>query len=341
MDPPPSIPPPSIPPPSIPKEGGDGDEVQVQSVDPRVLNAALEYVTTKVLEVSDGGTQALGAADFSKLDALKLGSANRNVSAEWVNDLVRTMFMELHERRERTMLTLCIDLREVQAALEDPEARAAFRAVILDGQHRWTAMRAIRDAYPGTNIPFWVTVHLVRTDEEQQDIITRLDRRSPITDVDRVVMEARARFKEALMLVVGPANIRRHAFHEAADHPVLREPRVCAALTRVATVDAMRDKLARLSVEYEPRYRACVKGDLGGGPRAIIRTSQIYFFMADPREWVPHMLLGDALPAASAAPKKSEKEKAAEEGAEKEGGRRRHRLEPLLVGEGGPTRTGT
>lgn len=273
-------------------------------VDPAVVNEALKYVTTRVLDVSDGGTQAMGVADFSKLDAMKLGSANRNVNAEWVDDLMRTMFSELHTRKERTLLTLCIDLREVQAALEDPEARAAFRAVILDGQHRWTAMRQIRDNHPGVDIPFWVTVNLVRTDAEMHDIITRLERRSPITDIDRLVMEARKRFKDALMLLVGANNLRRHAFHEAADHPVLREPRVCAALARVPTVDAMRDALARLATEYEARYRACTKGSLGGGQRAIIKSCHLYFFMADPREWVPHMLLGDPLPGVESKAKK-------------------------------------
>lgn len=274
----------------------------VSATSPDVLSAALQYVTTRVLDVADGGTQALGASDFSKLDAMKLGSMNRNVDPAWVADLVKTMFNELHAKRERTMLTLCIDLTQVQAALEDDEARAGFRAVILDGQHRWTAMRDIRDAYPGTNIPFWVTVHLVRSDAEQQEIIAKLDRRSRITDVDRAVMESRRRFKDALMCAVGTANLRKHCFIEAADHAVLREPRVCAALARVATSgDAVRAMIDGCSAAYEGRWADCVKGALKGSQRSIVKATKLYFFMADPREWVPHMVLGDPIPAAAPA----------------------------------------
>ena len=270
-------------------------------MDPRVTAAALEYVTTRVLDVAEGGTQAMGVADFSKLDVMKLGSTNRNVNAEWVQELVTTMFQELNARRERTVLTLCIDTSQLKAATEDEDARAGFRAVILDGQHRWSAMRAIRDAYPGTNIPFWVVVHLVRSDAEQQAIIDRLERRSPITDVDRGVVDARMRFKNALMTLVGAGNLRKHAFIEAADHAVLREPRVCAGLARLGGIDAMRAALEGVSAEYEPLYRDCHKASLRGSARTVIRDTRLYFFMADPREWVPRML-GHAAGGADAPP---------------------------------------
>ena len=264
---------------------------------PEDTKSALEYVTTRVLDVADGGTQALGISDFTKLDAMKLGSMNRNVNAQWVADLVKTMFQELHTKRERTMLTLCIDLTQVSAALVDEEARASFCAVILDGQHRWSAMKAIREAYPGTNIPFWVTVHLVHSDAEQQDIIAKLDRRSNITDIDRMVMESRKRFKDALMCAVGPSNLRRHCFIEAADHAVLREPRISAALARrVTSVEVASTMIDACSTAYEARYAQCAKGSLRGGQRAMIKASQLYFFMADPREWVSHMVVGDPIP---------------------------------------------
>ena len=266
-------------------------------IDPRVTNAALEFVTKKVFVVADGGTQAFGESDFTKLDTMKLGSNNRNVNAVWADDLAKTMFSELHTRRECTVLTLCIDTSQLKATLEDDEARASFRAIILDGQHRWTAMRAIRAAYPEVNIPFWVVVHLVSNDAEQQAIIERLERRSPITPEDLGVIDARTRFKNALVTLVGVGNLRKHAFIEAADHIVLREPRVCTALARLGPgIDAIRSALERVSIEYEPLYRECHKASLRGSQRAIIRDTRLFFFMADPREWVPRMLFAQDAP---------------------------------------------
>ena len=79
--------------------------------------------------------------------------------------------------------------------------------------------------------------------------------------------------------------------------------------------------IAACSKAYEARWTACLKRTLSNGQRAIVRATKLYFFMADPREWVAHMVLGDPLPEqaprpprAQRAPRARAKKQAAAEG---------------------------
>ena len=259
---------------------------------PDVAQLALEFVSTRVLDISAGGAQALCLSDLTRLDRLALGSVNRNVNLGWARELVQTMFTQLHTTQERTTLTVCIDVTQLQAALEDPEARERFQASILDGQHRFTALQLIKAERPDVVFQFWLVVHIVRSDAEQQQLITRLDRRLQITDADHQIIEARKLFKDALVLITGPEHTRKHAFLEAANHAVLRDPRVSSELARVRDVARFRELLARCALDYKPLWNACAKSRLTSGQQALIKASEAYFYVTSPAEWVPHALLG-------------------------------------------------
>lgn len=256
-----------------------------------LVQKALEYVTSRTLDATS--KVAMGVSGIAYIDRMRVAELNRNVSDAWATSLVTEM-ADMATRQERTVITLCIDLREVAAAQTDAEVAANFKATILDGQHRVAAMRKLRESYPDVDLPFWVVVYLARDDADQQRIIHNLNKRAPMSTADRDVMVVKRRFIAALREAVG-SHDRRHpvkAVMEALPE-LLADATVMGALRglETAAIVAMLEKCAD---DYRPLYEETLKRTLSSATQTLVRETRMYFFVRPAAEWVRHMLVGTA-----------------------------------------------
>ncbi len=79
------------------------------------LQEAAKLLGKQLLDSVINGRQALLLSDQSYLQRLALGSVNRDVNPKWVAKL-KTEMSRLVMARERTTISACMDLREVERA---------------------------------------------------------------------------------------------------------------------------------------------------------------------------------------------------------------------------------
>lgn len=215
----------------------------------RTLDFALTFLSEKVLDISN--KQALCICDFSHLDRFTLGSINRNVKPEWVKEMKKSI-QEMHAIGRRTTVTVAIDLRDIKIALEDSEAAQDFKAVIIDSQHRWMAMKELRQQHPGMDYKFWLVVYIIESEEDMKTLLFDLDRRLDITPDDKMQIEIRKRFVEAFSKIT-EGHEKRRCVQRTKNHPILRDADVMRALARLS-VDEMISKMKDCAKLYKREY---------------------------------------------------------------------------------------
>ena len=108
----------------------DNIDVNDHAVIAHNLDIALNYISEKVYDVNP--KQALCLSNMDYLDKFTLGSINRDINPKWIKEM-KTSLLDMHAIERRTTVTVCIDVRDIQIALTDPEAAKDFKAIILDG----------------------------------------------------------------------------------------------------------------------------------------------------------------------------------------------------------------
>lgn len=156
------------------------------------VDFAASLLGTKVLCGSKN--QVLIESNQGFLDRFDVHEVNRNVDTAWVNQMKVEMLKTIMAEECMT-LTLAIDERLVKAAMEEPEGEAhgGFKAVIIDGQHRWYAMRQIMAELPKTTFRIWLVVYLVSNDTEIRYRLDTINKRRAFTqdDTDKVAVTMR------------------------------------------------------------------------------------------------------------------------------------------------------
>lgn len=213
------------------------------------LDQALAYLCEKTLDVNN--KQAICLSGFAHLDRFTLGSINRDVKPTWVKEMKKSI-LDMHAIGRRTTVTVAIDLRDIKIALEDPEAAQDFKAVIVDSQHRWMAMKELREQHPGMDYKFWLIVYITESEEEMKALLLDLDRRLDITPDDKAQIEIRKRFVEAFSKLT-EGHEKRRCVQRTKNHPILRDADVMRALSRMTRED-MESKLRDCAKLYKREY---------------------------------------------------------------------------------------
>ena len=222
------------------------------TVDTKYFDEAAKYLGRSIIDPGDKTRQALVLTDASFLDRYTLGSVNRNVNVQWVSEIKEEM-RQLHERKERTVCTACIDVRHIKGALEDPEAARDFKAVLLDGQHRFSALSELcREDEKYKAYSFWVVLYIVQSDEEMEQLLRDMDKRIVFTEDDVVTIDVRMRFIKAFKELTAGQETRR-CITGTINHPVLRDPKITEALRRLPK-DAIISLIQKSAAEYKEKF---------------------------------------------------------------------------------------
>lgn len=213
------------------------------------LNIALGLLSEKTYDVSN--KQALCLSSMEYIDRFALGSINRDINAEWVKEMKRSI-IEMASVGRRTTVTVCIDVRDIQIALTDQEAGSEFKAVIVDSQHRWSAMKELKRENPLMEYRFWLVVYVVHNEDDMKQLFLDLDKRLDITPSDKEQIAIRKRFVNAFSELTDEHEKRR-CVQRTKNLPILRDQEVMRALARLTTSD-IKTRIQTVAEKYKREF---------------------------------------------------------------------------------------
>lgn len=160
------------------------------------VDYAASLLGTKLLHSKTN--QALILSNHTYLDRFDIHEVNRNVDMQWV-DKMKTQMLKAVLAQECMTLTLAIDSRLIVAALEEPDNtdNGGFKAIILDGQHRWHAMRQLVKEMPSITFEIYLIVYLVNDDRDIHTKLCDINMRRNFSQADADKVQVTMRFLEA------------------------------------------------------------------------------------------------------------------------------------------------
>lgn len=227
---------------------------QVLHVTHEHLTEAARLLGKGLIDHVTGGRQALLLTDQSYLNRLALGSVNRDVNPKWVSKLKAEM-SRLIMSRERTLITACIDLREVQRVIEEQNGATDFKASILDGQHRITCLKELFEEHPTMKYDFWLQIYIVSSDIEMMQLISDFDKRLVISAKDKKTMQDRHTFVESFLELIPRSHHHRRCITGIRNHKALRDDVVVNALQKsVTSKDTLQNRFRAVAEKYKESY---------------------------------------------------------------------------------------
>lgn len=258
----------------------------MMTVNAEHLTEAAKLLGKQLLDSVSGGRQALLLTDQSYLHRLGLGSVNRDVNIKWVAKL-KTEMSRLVMARERTTISACIDLRDVQRAMEEQEGAADFKAIVLDGQHRVTCLNELYADHPTMKYDFWLQLYVVSSEMEMLQLIEDFDKRLVISSKDKKTMQDRHKFTESFLELVPKSLHHRRCVTGVLNHKMLRDEKVVEALQKIGP---LRDRFLRVAESYKSSYER-------SPPKAtsvmakVIEDTKLYFLIAwEKDDWIQELV---------------------------------------------------
>ena len=188
----------------------------MQNMNSYMIGAA-EYLGTQILH-RNAGKQALVLSDNSFIHKLQLHELNRNIDPVWVQSMKNEILKNVISNEAMT-LTVVIDVREVQRYINREEGEVGddsdFKAFIVDGQHRWMAMKELLAEMPALTFPIYLMVYIVENDTELTLRLHILNKRKDFTPNDTYVVELKRRFIAVMERAAGVEHRRRICIRNA------------------------------------------------------------------------------------------------------------------------------
>lgn len=250
------------------------------------LAQALAWLGNVVYCNESGTKQAFLCSDVSYIGRFDLDPANRNINPEWVREMKKEVLM-LHSQNEIMTLTAAIDKRNIAAFIEaknSGEDLGMFKAILLDGQHRWSALKQLRDEQPGVPFRFFLTVYVVEDDEEIKKRLMQLNKRREFTSSDAAEVDGRLRFLKVWNAVT-LGNENRVCVRRIRNNELLRKVSVIKALMHM-NEDAIRSKIMEIAQKYKQEYEGSnerVKRSVVG---QVIRATGLYQLIDANGAWI-------------------------------------------------------
>lgn len=263
------------------------------AITPEHLQGAADHLGISRLYMTPG-KQAFLLSTSDHLDRLAIHPNNRNIDPGWVRAMkeqVRNNAMT----NELMILTAAIDIRQVHRIInrdddDDDAVHDEFQGYILDGQHRYMAMRELRDEIPGFRCQFVLVVYLVESEVELLQRVEMLNRRREFTATDAEQTMARTMFRNAFLSLMGEGNENRQCVHAALKRcsERLRDDAVLAKLYG-RSFDDIRAALRKLARGYEAAWQQ----KLAANPKnqknmlgKVIQQTGMYVLAEDNANWL-------------------------------------------------------
>jgi hypothetical protein len=255
-------------------------------MDARYCDEAAKYLGKRFLDYSN--RQCIILSDATYLERLDLFSINRNVNSTWVVEMKKVL-SNLFESRERFTMTVCIDIRHIKSALEDPEAAKDFKGLVVDGQHRFMALKELcEEDTKYKSYEFWIQTYLVQNDQEIHDLLKNLDKRLTFTAEDTQIVDARLKFIKAFRQLIPDSEQHRRCVTGTCNHSVLRDNIIIEKL-KLLGVNEIKSLIEKTAREYKEKFEQA-KLNKGALQTTIIGSKQYQLIEWTSGDWIRRML---------------------------------------------------
>jgi hypothetical protein len=250
------------------------------------LAEALKWLGNVVYCDPNGTNQAFLCSDVSFVGHFDVDPANRSVNDEWVREMKKEI-VALHAKNEMMTLTAAIDKRTIAAfihAKDNDEDLGMFKAILLDGQHRWTALKQLRDEKPKVEFKFFLIVYIVESDDEIRQRLLQLNKRREFTTSDAAEVDGRLKFLKAWnQSTLGSEN--RVCVRRIRNHELLRNASIVKCLMKMSESE-IHKKLYEIASSYEGRYKASSDRFKKSVAGQIIRSTGLYQLVNEDGQWL-------------------------------------------------------
>lgn len=246
------------------------------------LKLALNWIGTP-LNIT--ARQALVVSGSAYLEHFDIHPGNRNIDHGWVQQM-KSEIVTMTANGEMMILTVAIDFRDIMAFVVNREEMLdTFKAIILDGQHRW---QAFRELYHETGMPinFYVMVYLVNSDEQIKEKLMNLNKCREFTKEDAVEVSARVKFLQVWEEVAKPCEHRR-CIRRIKNSKRLRSVNITNVLAKMTPED-IRNKLFKIAALYYKQFQDTNDKFKKSVPGQVITSTKLYQLSCDDDAWLDH-----------------------------------------------------
>lgn len=264
------------------------------AVESHHLDMAASIIGKQVLDVQPGTRQILVKSDTSYLNRLTLGSLNRDINPQWVEEMKSVMLKKI-QAQERIQITACIDVRDIKISISDPEAGYDFKAVIVDGQHRTTALKELVQQYPNIFYEFRIEVFVIASEEEYIALLKELNTNYIFSKSDLGTVDARKRFIEVFNNLT-KGHEHRRCVQRTKNHDVLRDKMVMSQLSKLSSYE-LEKKMLLCAATYKNEWEVnatpkMLKSALG---QTIHSTGLYQLIHWETGKWIKSMINGTSV----------------------------------------------
>lgn len=254
-----------------------------------VTDEDFEKIAHYLGKVIDGrkGKQILLLCDVSILDKLELHPCNRNIDQDWVDKLKIPMMKLASDNESIGMLHISIVKKDVEIAKKGEDGNFSFKSIVNDGQHRFYALKQIRDQIPDFNFNVYVMVYIVDNDQEIIQRINSINTRREFDNTDNKDLLVRALFKESLDEILG--NRTKHRFvYKIYNNNILRDKQWTKKLwnhdkewfkNRLITISKNYKLSYNQKIDDTPKFKTSVCGQ-------TIQETGLYQLIDDHNIWL-------------------------------------------------------
>jgi hypothetical protein len=243
--------------------------------------------------------QAMVLSDTSKVGMFDYHACNRNVDAAWV-PVIGKEIEQMAVKGAIMHLIAAVDIREINTIIHNSrtqeDAPEAFKAIILDGQHRLAYYREAHKKEPARILRFYVTVYVVSSDLEIRQLIADINKTRPMTTTDNADMNGRLRFVQEWDKYTVGFHTRR-CVRRVKNSQLLRQPGISKALASMTDAQIFA-KLGEIAGRYKKRFENAPDKFKASVPALVGRSCHLYQLVNDTDGWLDEFIPTTAVPAA-------------------------------------------
>lgn len=217
------------------------------------------------------------------LDALYLSPYNRSIDRSHALKLKDDFIKDnAFDNKIVTTLLLAVVRDDLLKKSDSP-----LRIFIVDGQHRWTAMKALAKEYSSLKFDFIGDVEVVKRESDISDMVKSFQancRALSSTSLEGIT--ARSKFHEAMVRIVrrGGEMENRQCVRYVLLSPLMKDGTSLNRILNKMNIAEIEDRIIDIAKEYRRRYD--VSRDASRTRRLVIQKTGLYQLAFRADEWL-------------------------------------------------------
>ena len=234
--------------------------------------------------------QILVESNDSYIHKFSVHALNRNVDMNWVSEM-KVEILKTIMAHECMTLTLAIDKRMVAQAVSDPDTQVeqgGFTAIVLDGQHRWQAMKQLKEEMPHIEFKIWLVIYLVENDAEIIQRLDTLNKRRNFSRADDEKVAVVTRFLQGFHVLHTDEYQSRRCIGKVRRSPFLRSEQFVKK-HRTTTAEQFTEKIKMIAAQYAELWDAAKAHTKNNTLHTTIERTGMYQLMDESTKWLTQL----------------------------------------------------